>query len=77
MRRRRKKKNKKRRNIRRKRRKNKGKMRRRKRKRRHRKCKIFVIETLYTKNFLLKFAVCHISACASISIENQRNSDCH
>ena len=65
-RRRRKKKKKKRR----KRRKNRRNRRRRNRRRRHRKCKIFVIETLYTKNFLLKFAVCHISACTSISKEN-------
>ena len=68
-RRRRKKKNKKRRNMRRKRRKNKRKRRRRKRRRDIENAR-FVIETLYTKNFLLKFAVCHISACASISIEN-------
>ena len=69
-------KKKKRRKMRRKRRKKTRKRRRMKSSRRHRKGKIFLSKIFTPRTFLLTFVVCHISACTSISIENQRNSDC-
>ena len=44
---------------------------RRKRRRRYRKGKIYLLKTLTTRTFLLTFFMCHISASACISIENQ------
>ena len=58
-------------------RKSKRRKKRRKRRRRYRKGKIYLLKTLTTRTFLLTFFVCHISASASISIENQRYSNCH
>ena len=58
-------------------RKRKRRKKRRKRRRRYRKGKIYLLKTLTTRTFLLTFFVCHISASASISIENQRYSNCH
>ena len=50
---------------------------RRKRRRRYRKGKIYLLKAFTTRTFLLTFFVCHISASTSISIENQRYSNCH
>ena len=58
-------------------RKRKRRKKRRKRRRRYRKGKIYLLKTFTTRTFLLTFFVCHISASASISIENQRYSNCH
>ena len=52
------------------------KRRKKRRKRRYRKGKIYLLKTFTTRTFLLTFFVCHISASASISIENQRYSNC-
>ena len=53
------------------------KRKRMRRNRRHRKGKIYLLKTFTTRTFLLTFFVCHISASVSISIENQRYSNCH